>query len=197
MINKSFEQLIIVISSPSGTGKTSVCKEILKVDKKIKLSISYTTRKPRDNEINGIDYNFISHESFKNYIKNKEFIEYAKVFGNFYGSSIKNVVSLLDSKFDVLFDIDWQGAKQISQHINLNIVTIFLVPPSKDAVYERLKKRSQETGDNSNAIEQRMNEFENEMLHKKEYMYVVVNDDLKKCTDRVREIIKNERMKLN
>ena len=194
---KFFEKnLIIVISSPSGTGKTSVCREILDRDKKIKLSVSYTTRTPRDNEKDGEDYNFVSKEFFENEIKQNNLLEYAKVFENYYGSSYAQVEKLLLNDFDVLFDIDWQGAKQITKTNISNLVTIFLIPPSKLDVFNRLKKRSLLTGDDLKSIEKRMSEFENEMSHKDEYNYVIKNENLGKCVSQVEEIIRKERLKL-
>ena len=185
--------LLIIISSPSGAGKTSVCKEIINQNDKIKLSVSHTTRLPRDNEVNGLDYFFISNDEFNNMILNKVFLEHANVFGNYYGTSKNNVEQLLSSDFDVLFDIDWQGAKQILNSHLAKIVTIFLVPPSKEVVLERLKKRSIKTGDDDEAIERRMFEYENEMAHASEYKYVVVNDDIEECTKKVINIIEDER----
>ncbi len=186
-------KLLIIISSPSGTGKTSVCKRIINHDKKIKLSISHTTRTPRDNEINGLDYFFISSDDFNSKILDKSFLEYAYVFGNYYGTSKKNVQEILLNDCDVLFDIDWQGASQISNSNLARIVTIFLVPPSKDEVLERLKKRSKETGDDHISIQRRMLEYENEMKHASEYSYVVVNNEIEDCTKKVISIIENER----
>tara|TARA_B100001121_G_scaffold112213_1_gene98831 strand:+ start:293 stop:856 length:564 start_codon:yes stop_codon:yes gene_type:complete len=187
--------MLIIISSPSGTGKTSVCKKIVNLDKKIKLSVSHTTRAPRDNELNGVDYFFVSNEKFKSKILDKSFLEYANVFGNYYGTSKKNVEEMLSDDFDVLFDIDWQGASQISKASLAKLITIFLVPPSKDVVLERLERRSIVTGDNHDAIHRRMLEYEMEMSHANEYMHIVVNDDIEKCTRKVIEIIKNERNK--
>tara|TARA_B100000575_G_C22946757_1_gene547714 strand:- start:67 stop:666 length:600 start_codon:yes stop_codon:yes gene_type:complete len=186
-------KLLIIISSPSGTGKTSVCKRIINHDKKIKLSVSHTTRTPRDNEINGLDYFFISSDDFNSKILDKSFLEYAYVFGNYYGTSKKNVQEILLNDCDVLFDIDWQGASQISNSNLARIVTIFLVPPSKDEVLERLKKRSKETGDDHISIQRRMLEYENEMKHASEYSYVVVNNEIEDCTKKVISIIENER----
>ncbi len=188
------KNLLIIISSPSGAGKTTVCKKIINDDKKIKLSISHTTRAPRDNETNGVDYFFISSENFNKKILDHSFLEYANVFGNFYGTSKKQVKEILSNNFDVLFDIDWQGAAQIQKSNLAKIVTIFLLPPSKDSVYERLKKRSNETGDNYDSIEKRMLEYENEMKHANEYSYVVINKDIKECTKEVKNIIENERI---
>ena len=186
-------KLLIIISSPSGTGKTSICKRITSRDKKIKLSVSHTTRSPRDNEINGVDYFFVSNDEFNNKILDQNFLEYANVFGNYYGTSKENVKDLLSKDFDVLFDIDWQGAAQILNSNIAKIVTIFLVPPSKEAVLERLRERSKETGDNYEAIQKRMTEYEKEMSHSNEYDYVLVNDDLEECVKKVVDIIDNER----
>ena len=186
-------KLLIIISSPSGTGKTTICKKIIKHDKKVKLSVSHTTRSPRDNEINGEDYFFISNDKFNSKILDKQFLEYANVFGNYYGTSKKNVEEILSKDYDVLFDIDWQGAAQISNSKLAKIITIFLVPPSKEAVLERLKQRSEVTGDNQKAIQRRMLEYENEMGHSNKYSYVIVNDDIEKCTKKVIEIIRDER----
>tara|TARA_Y100000768_G_C23868443_1_gene629289 strand:+ start:48 stop:644 length:597 start_codon:yes stop_codon:yes gene_type:complete len=191
------QRLIIVISSPSGTGKTSVCNEILRLDDRIKLSVSYTTREPRDNEKEGKDYFFISHDEFKSEIKNDSFLEYAEVFGNFYGSSFNNVDTLLSKDFDVLFDIDWQGANQVINSKMAKIVTIFLVPPSKDTVLKRLKKRSEETGDDNHSILKRMQQYEKEISHSNEYDFVVTNDNFKECVDTVISIINDARIKLN
>ena len=185
--------LLIIISSPSGAGKTSVCKKIINHDKKIKLSISHTTRVPRDNETNGVDYFFISSEIFNRKILDHSFLEHANVFGNYYGTSKKNVEKVLSENFDVLFDIDWQGAEQILKTNLAKIVTIFLVPPSKEVVFERLKKRSNETGDGPESIQSRMLEYENEMTHANEYRYIVLNDDIEECTKKVINIIENER----
>tara|TARA_B100000886_G_scaffold86704_1_gene56907 strand:+ start:3777 stop:4376 length:600 start_codon:yes stop_codon:yes gene_type:complete len=186
--------LLIIISSPSGAGKTSICKKLISHDKKIKLSVSYTTRAPRDNETNGLDYFFISNDKFNSKILDNSFLEYANVFGNYYGTSKKNVEEILSKGSDVLFDIDWQGASQIINSNLARIVTIFLTPPSKDAVLERLEKRSKETGDSYDAIQKRMLEYENEMTHANEYKYVVVNENILECTEKVISIIENERI---
>ena len=184
---------LIIISSPSGAGKTSVCKKIIKHDKKIKLSVSHTTRTPRDNEINGVDYFFVSTNKFNGKILDQSFLEYANVFGNYYGTSKKNVEKNLSKGFDVLFDIDWQGAAQIANSNLAKIVKIFLIPPSKEAVLKRLEKRSEETGDSHDSIQRRMSEYENEMIHADEYNYVVVNNNIDECTQNVISIIENER----
>ena len=190
------KRIIIVISSPSGAGKTSACRKLIERDKSIALSISDTTRSPRDNEIDGVDYNFINEDEFKNRIKTKSYIEHANVFGNFYGSQYKNIIDHFKNGSDVLFDIDWQGAKQLKNSSFKNIVSIFIVPPSKDAIYKRLKSRAIKSGDNEKAIENRMNKFETEMRHKNDYDYVVINDKLETCVDELEKIINNKRSSL-
>ena len=190
------KRIIIVISSPSGAGKTSACHKLIERDKSIALSISDTTRSPRDNEIDGVDYNFINEDEFKSRIKNKSYIEHANVFGNFYGSQYKNIINHFKNGSDVLFDIDWQGAKQLKNSSFKNIVSIFIVPPSKDAIYKRLKSRAVTSGDNEKAIENRMNKYETEMRHKNDYDHVVINDKLEACVDELEKIINNKRSSL-
>ena len=190
------KRIIIVISSPSGAGKTSVCRKLIERDKSIGLSISDTTRPPRDNEIDGVDYNFINEEEFKNNITNKSYIEYANVFGNFYGSRYQNIDNHFNKGRDILFDIDWQGAKQLKNSSFKNIVSTFIIPPSKDVIYQRLKSRAVTSGDNEQAIESRMNKYETEMRHKNDYDHVVINDKLETCVDEIETIIKNKRKNL-
>ena len=190
------KRIIIVISSPSGAGKTSACRKLIERDKSIALSISDTTRLPRDNEIDGVDYYFIKEDEFKNRIKNKSYIEHANVFGNFYGSQYKNIIYHFKNGSDVLFDIDWQGAKQLKNSSFKNIVSIFIVPPSKDAIYKRLKSRAVTSGDNEKAIENRMNKYETEMGHKNDYDHVVINDKLETCVDELEKIINTKRRSL-
>ncbi len=194
-VNKN--KLLIIISSPSGTGKTSICNRISNQDNRIKLSVSHTTRSPRDNEINGVDYYFVSSEEFNSKIADQSFLEYAKVFDNYYGTSKQNVKDLLSKDFDVLFDIDWQGAAQILKSNLAKIITIFLIPPSKEAVLERLVERSKETGDDYESVQKRMLEYENEMSHSNEYKHIVVNDNIEECTKKVINIIENERVSGN
>ena len=190
------KRIIIVVSSPSGAGKTSACHKLIERDKSIALSISDTTRSPRDNEIDGVDYNFINEDEFKSRIKNKSYIEHANVFGNFYGSQYKNIINHFKNGSDVLFDIDWQGAKQLKNSSFKNIVSIFIVPPSKDAIYQRLKERAIKSGDDEKAIENRMNKYETEMSHKYDYDHVVINEKLETCVDEIEKIIDNRRKKL-
>ena len=193
--NLNHEPLLIVVSSPSGAGKTSVCSKILENNNNIQISISATTRKPRKNEVDGIDYNFISRDDFKNKIKNNEFLEYAEVFDNFYGSLIKDVEKITKSKKDVLFDIDWQGTQQLYHSKPSNLVSIFILPPSKDEIENRLRKRKVESGDNESIINQRMSKFKDELSHWAEYDYVVINDNLENCVEKILNIINVERKK--
>ena len=193
MTKSSPQGLMVVISSPSGAGKTTVCQKILQEDKNIVLSISDTTRPPRDNEINGKDYNFITEAEFKLKIKDNSYIEHANVFGNFYGSLHKTVRNIYDEKKDVLFDIDWQGAKQLKNSKYLNIISIFIIPPSRDAIYERLKLRAETSGDDEKSINHRMQSFDTEMNHKNDYDFIVTNDDLSRCVKEIQEIIENKR----
>ena len=186
--------LIIIISSPSGAGKTSICKNILSLDSNIRLSISVTTRPARDNEIDGKDYHFIDSEEFKNMLNDNQFLEHAKVFNNYYGSLKKDVDSYLANGNDVLFDIDWQGAQQIINSDYDKIVTIFIMPPSKKSIEERLLTRQKDSGDNPETVKSRMLEYETEISHKNEYNYIVINDNLEECTNEIIKIIQNERI---
>ena len=193
--NLNHEPLLIVVSSPSGAGKTSVCKKILENNNSIQISISATTRKPRQNETDGIDYNFISRDDFQNKIDNSQFLEYAEVFDNLYGSLIKDVEKITKSKKDVLFDIDWQGTQQLYRSKSNNLVSIFILPPSKDEIENRLRKRKVESGDDESIINQRMSKFKDELSHWAEYDYVVINDNLENCVEKILNIINVERKK--
>ena len=186
--------ILIVISSPSGAGKTSICKKLLELDDKIRPSISVTTRKPRNNETNGIDYIFISNDDFDRKVLDGEFLEYANVFSNKYGTLASSTNDLLDKDYDVLFDIDWQGTQQLSQK-NSNILTIFILPPDKIEIERRLKKRETENSENIDIVIERMSKFEDELSHWKEYDYVVTNDDFEKCISEILNIITVERKK--
>ena len=191
---KETKGILIVISSPSGAGKTSICKELLKSDDKIRPSISVTTRKPRNNETNGVDYIFISKDDFDEQISNGNFLEYANVFNNMYGTLASSIQELLNNDYDVLFDIDWQGTQQLSQNNN-NILTIFILPPAKNEIEKRLKKRERENLESVDIISERMEKFEDELSHWKEYDYVVTNDDFDNCINEIRDIISAERKK--
>ena len=192
--NIETKRILIVISSPSGAGKTSVCKKLLELDSELRPSISVTTRKPRNNETNGIDYIFISKEDFEKKISNSEFLEYANVFNNKYGTLASSTMDLLNKDYDVLFDIDWQGTQQLSQNNN-NILTIFILPPDKNEIERRLKKRETENSENIDIVSERMSKFEDEVSHWKEYDYVVTNDNFDECVTEILNIITSERKK--
>ena len=194
-IKLNHESLLIVVSSPSGAGKTSVCRKILEDDDSIRISISSTTRKARQNEVDGIDYHFISKDEFYKKIKNNEFLEQAEVFDNLYGSLTEDVERLTKLKKDVLFDIDWQGTQQLYQSKPSNLVSIFILPPSKSEIENRLRQRKADSGDDESVISQRMSKFKDEISHWVEYDYVVINKNLKTCTEEILNIINAERKK--
>ena len=175
--------MMLILSSPSGAGKTTLVKKI-SIENNFQISVSHTTRSPRTNEIEGKDYFFITKEKFEILIKKNEFIEYAKVFGNYYGSSKQTVIKNLDNGKNVIFDIDWQGTEQIKKiNLNYKLVTFFILPPSRDVLFQRLTNRDMK---DKNIVEQRMKQFDQDILHWKNYDFVVINDDLEKC---YREII--------
>ena len=180
---------MFIISSPSGAGKTTLVKKISK-NKNFFISISHTTRSPRPNEKNGKDYYFISKNHFKKLIKKGQFLEHAKVFDNYYGSSKKIVIKKLKEKKNVLFDIDWQGTRQIrNKKLNFKLLTIFILPPSKKELIKRLTKRENK---NIKTVKKRMKGFKKDLLKWKEYNYVIINDDLKKCYKKILNVMKNK-----
>ena len=184
--------IIVILSSPSGAGKTTLVKKI-STRKKYKISISHTTRKPRANERNGKDYYFINSSKFKKLIKEKKFLEYAKVFKNYYGSLKDNIITKLTNGEDVIFDIDWQGTKQIkNKKLNYKIITIFILPPSKKELYERLLKR--EKKDKKIAFE-RMKQFKDDVMHWIDYDYTVINDKVEICYKKIISFIRNKKLK--
>ena len=183
--------IAVVLSSPSGAGKTTLVKKIAQ-ENNFKISISYTTRKSRTNEANGKDYFFISEEEFKSLIKNKEFLEYAKVFENYYGSSKSQVFENLNKGKNVIFDIDWQGTEQIKkQKLNYKLITFFILPPSKSELFNRLKNRDMK---DKNIVEERMKQFNEDIKQWENYDFVVINDDLEKCYNEIIRFI-NEKIK--
>jgi guanylate kinase len=190
LISKSRKGLILILSSPSGAGKTTLAKKIADKDNNFKVSISYTTRAPRPNEINGVDYNFVSIEEFQKLSNQNKFLEQAKVFGNYYGT-LKGPIEqdLLKGK-DYLFDIDWQGTEQVKKIMPSDIVPVFILPPSIEHLEDRLKKREER---NKELIEQRMKMAKGEITHWKDYKYIVVNEDIDNCFNQINQIIKIER----
>ena len=181
----------VVLSSPSGAGKTTISKMLLKSDKNILLSISCTTRPKRKGESNKKDYIFVSDNDFNKAIKQNKFLEFANVFGFKYGTLKKTVDEYFKKKKDVLFDIDWQGYQQLKQS-NLEVVGIFILPPSKKELIKRLKTRARDT---KIEMKKRMSLVQNEISHFPEYDYVVVNKDLDNCLYQIKNIISSERLK--
>ena len=180
----------IVLSSPSGAGKTTITKKISQKYPNIKISISHTTRKPRSNEIDGVDYHFVSKDKFENLIKENKFYEYAKIFDNYYGTSKQSVNKLHKENYDVVFDIDWQGTKQLSKYKELNLIKIFILPPNKKELKNRLINRNQ---DNNQTVEKRLNQYENDIQHWSDYDYVLINQDLESCFNQIEKIIENHK----
>ena len=187
------EGVLLVISSPSGTGKTTICKKLLEYDKNIHLSVSVTTRKKRKNEVEGIDYYFRSKKDFLNLKSQNSFIENAFVFENYYGTLKSEVLEQLENGIDVLIDIDWQGTRQITQAMKGNLIKIFLLPPSIDELKKRLSKRN---SDSIKEINFRMSKALKEIKHFDEYDYVLVNDNLENTFQKIVKIIEAERLKL-
>ncbi len=181
----------IVLSSPSGAGKTSISKRLLQKDRKLALSISCTTRPRRKGEVNKKDYIFITDEDFKKQIKKGKFLEQASVFGYRYGTLSQTVNNFFKKKRDVLFDIDWQGFQQLKQS-GMDVVGIFILPPNKRELIRRLKKRGRDT---SEEMKKRMSLAQDEISHFPEYDYVVVNDSLDLCVSKIQNIINAERFK--
>ena len=181
----------IVLSSPSGAGKTSISKKLISKDESISLSISCTTRPIRKNELNKKDYIFINNSKFKNLISENKFLEYANVFGYKYGTLKQTVEKSFKMKKDVLFDIDWQGYQQLKQS-ELEVVGIFILPPSKKDLIKRLKNRGRDT---STEMKKRMNLVQDEISHFPEYDYVVINKDLNICVSQIQNIVNSERLR--
>ena len=182
--------MMFVLSSPSGVGKTTLTKKLAKNNTNFTISISYTTRKPRPSEINGKDYCFVNKEEFDSLIQGNNFFEYAKIFDNYYGTLKKSVLKFLSLGKDVLFDIDWQGTQQLKKIKDLSLVTFFILPPSIQVLKDRLLNRHQSQ---KKLIEQRMNKFNEEITHWNEYNYVVINDDLEMCYNKILNIILSEK----
>ena len=182
--------VMIILSSPSGAGKTTLVKMLSEIDN-YEVSISHTTRQPRPSEIPNKDYFFVDKVEFNRLIKNEEFLEYAKVFENFYGTTRTPVIDKLNKKRNVLFDIDWQGADQIkNKKLDYKLITFFILPPSKEELFERLSNRDMK---DKLIAEERMKQFERDVLHWINYDYVVVNDNLKNCYLKIKSLIDAEK----
>ena len=176
---------IFIIAAPSGCGKTSLVKALIENSDNLSVSVSHTTRKARKGEIDGENYHFISKETFEKMINNKEFVEYAEVFGNMYGTTKKNIKEKLDSNIDIILEIDWQGARQVRQNI-FDAISIFILPPSKKALLERLTTRGQ---DDQFTISKRMQNSEREMSHFNEFSYLIINDQFDSALNNLKAII--------
>ncbi len=183
------EGVMIILSSPSGAGKTTLVKMLSKLDK-YEVSISHTTRQPRANETPNKDYFFVDENEFKRFIKNEEFLEYAKVFSNFYGTTRTPVIDKLNKGKNVLFDIDWQGADQIkNKNLDYKLISFFILPPSKEILFERLSNRDMK---DKLIAEERMKQFGRDVLHWINYDYVVINDNVEKCYSKIKSLIHAE-----
>ena len=181
--------VMIILSSPSGVGKTTIVKLLSKIEN-FKVSISHTTRQPRPSETPDKDYYFVSEEKFNRLIKNQEFLEYAKVFNNFYGTTRTPVIDNLNKGNNVLFDIDWQGADQIkNKKLDYKLITFFLLPPSKEILFQRLSGRDMK---DKLIVEERMKQFSRDVLHWINYDYVVINDNLETCYSKIFNLIQAE-----
>jgi len=185
----SNDGMMIILSSPSGAGKTTLVNLLAK-ENNFKISISHTTRHPRPNEILNKDYYFVDNDEFKRLIKNEEFLEYAKVFNNYYGTTRTPVINNLNKGKNVLFDIDWQGADQIkNKGLDYKLLTFFILPPSKKILFERLSSRDMR---DKLIAEERMKQFERDVLHWINYDYVVINDNLDSCYNKIKNLIEAE-----
>ena len=179
------ENIMIILSSPSGVGKTTLTKKIQQKYQSFKVSVSHTTRSPRSNEVDGVDYHFVSHEKFKTLIDQNKFYEYAKIFENYYGTLKKNVDDAIKTN-DILFDIDWQGTKQLSKFKNLNLIKLYLITDNKDELKQRLIKRNQNTEEE---VQERFNSFDEDIKHWSDYDYIVINKNLDVCFKQIENII--------
>ena len=187
-MSENKEGIIVILSSPSGAGKTTLVKEISKRNN-FQISISHTTRKPRSNETDGKDYYFISESEFKQLIDEDRFLEYAKVFKHYYGSSKDVVFKKLNNGENVIFDIDWQGTQQIiNQKLNYKIFSIFILPPSRDELYNRLLNRDK---NDEKIAKERMTQFNEDVLHWEDYDFAVINDDIGNCYKKIIQFIES------
>ena len=187
------KNIMVILSSPSGVGKTTLTKKIQQKYQSFKISVSHTTRSPRSNEVNGIDYHFVSKKKFEELIKTKKFYEYAKIFENYYGTLKENVDQTILIN-DIIFDIDWQGTKQLSNYENLNLVKIYLITNNKEELKKRLIKRNQNTEDE---IKKRFNSFDEDIKHWNDYDYIIINKNLDVCFRQIENIILGKKKQLS
>ena len=185
------ENILLILSSPSGAGKTTLTKKIQQKYNNFKISVSHTTRSPRANEIDGVDYFFVSKNKFEELIKKNCFYEYAEIFGNYYGTSKNNVDKVIKNN-DILFDIDWQGTKQLTKFSNLNLVKIYLTTGDKEELKNRLIKRNQNS---LTEVEKRFSSFDEDVKHWNDYDYIIINKNLEVCFRQIEEIIKISKKK--
>tara|TARA_B100000963_G_C22519128_1_gene622156 strand:+ start:75 stop:674 length:600 start_codon:yes stop_codon:yes gene_type:complete len=183
------ENIMVILSSPSGVGKTTLTKKIQQKYHSFKISVSHTTRLPRSNEIDGVDYHFVSKKKFESLIEEKKFYEFAKIFENYYGTLKDNVDKLIKTN-DIIFDIDWQGTKQFSKFKNLKIIKIFLIAENKEELRNRLIKRNQNTKDE---INKRFKAFDDDVKHWNDYDFIVINKNLEACFKQIENIILNSK----
>ena len=187
------KNIMVILSSPSGAGKTTITKKIQQKYPSFKISVSHTTRKPRSNEVNGVDYHFVSSEEFEDFIKSNKFYEHAKIFDNYYGTLKKNVDDTI-KKNDIIFDIDWQGTKKLSQFSNLELIKIYLITENKIELKTRLLIRNLDT---KKEVEKRFKSFEEDIKHWNDYDYVIINKNLDTCFKQIEKIIlKNKEKKI-
>jgi guanylate kinase len=186
------ENIMVILSSPSGVGKTTLTKKIQQKYQSFKISVSHTTRQPRSNEVDGVDYFFVSKDEFKDLIKKDKFYEYAKIFENYYGT-LKETVDNTIIKNDILFDIDWQGTKQLSKFINLNLIKIYLITDKKE-LKQRLIKRNQNSEEE---LEKRLKAYDEDITHWSDYDYVIINKNLEVCFKQIEQIINSYKKKFN
>ena len=189
-MSQSKHGMMFVLSSPSGVGKTTLTKKISKNNKNFIISISHTTREPRVNEIDGEDYFFIDKEKFNKLIEENSFFEYAKIFDNFYGTSKRQVLDIIEQGKDVLFDIDWQGTQQLKKIEGVSLVTFFIIPPNIATLKDRLINRHK---GEEKMISKRMDKFSEELSHWNEYNYVLINDNLEICYKKILELMISEK----
>jgi guanylate kinase len=181
--------IMVILSSPSGAGKTTLVK-LLSKNKNFYISTSHTTREPRSSEVADQDYYFINHKKFESLVKNEEFLEYARVFNHLYGTTRTPVIEKLEKGENVIFDIDWQGADQIkNKKLNYKLITFFILPPSKEVLFERLSNRDMK---DKLIVEERMKEFSRDVLHWINYDYVIINDNLNECYSKISNLIDAE-----
>ena len=184
--------IMVILSSPSGAGKTTLTKKIQQKYQNFKISVSHTTRAPRPNEVEGVDYFFISNTKFNELVKKEKFYEHAKIFDNYYGTSKKSVEDIIKNHNDLLFDIDWQGTKQLSEFTELKLIKIFILPPNKKELEKRLLQRNQ---DKKQTVEKRLKSYDEDITHWSDYDYVVINDNLENCFRQIEKIIEEKKNK--